>query len=106
MQQSIQHGQGMGLVAVDGQWVSSSSLQNRARNRNLILALTQWRGEAGKAAALALIRPERSQRTTYAKLEVAQVALDQRAEHNGAMPLRTHTRNTLLREGPPAPPSH
>eukprot|EP00959_Pyramimonas_sp_CCMP1952_P020261 427565-Pyramimonas_sp.AAC.1 len=64
------------------------------------------RGEASEAAALALVRPERSQRSTCAKHPMAQVALDQRAGHYGAVSLRTHTRYTLLRKGPPAPPSH
>eukprot|EP00959_Pyramimonas_sp_CCMP1952_P017580 373208-Pyramimonas_sp.AAC.1 len=74
----------MGLMAVDGQMASSSTLQNRARGRNLILTITTRRGEASETAALALVRPERRQRSTCAKLPMAQVALDQSAEHDGA----------------------
>eukprot|EP00959_Pyramimonas_sp_CCMP1952_P362040 7582322-Pyramimonas_sp.AAC.1 len=95
----------MGPVAVNGQRMSASTLKSRTR-RNLILALTQRRRSAGKAATLALIRPEGSQRASCTELTLAHATLDQRAEHNGAMSLPAHARHALLREGPPAPPPH
>ena len=96
----------MGLVTMDGLGVRSSALQGRSRGRRLSLAVTPWRSKVGEAAALTFLRPKTGQGTTCAELAMADTTLDQSAEDDGAMALRSHTLLTLMRKGPPALPPH